>query len=534
MTPLEFGWLLSGLFFLLGTLWLRTLYIQDLQNPTTPTKEVLSRGLWLGALFLGGSGTFLTFNGGNFFLLDWLSFREGNPHGSSIILGTQNTYQTGSLQWGFIQGDLKFLAFGVWFLALGMYLTTNKKYPLEALLVGLLGLASGLITMVSDHVVVLYLGLELQALCVYTLAGLSRFQEEQTESALRYLLAGSFVSGFLLWGFLSTSQGGGYGQSGSLHVVEFVQTLQTNFHGVGSAWVLGALLFKVGVFPFHFWGPSVYAPLEWGTLGLLIGSFKVNVWFLFLGPLRNLVGYQKVSHSDSVFQTFSSYGVSPLWWTIFGVGFISVVVGAVGGFFQTSLGGLLGYSGVINGGYLLILGVVSTLGESSSVGSQFYFGYYLSLYLFGTLFFLVGLSRAGQSIVGGSGVNNFTGWAPQVGQPSGKLFPMLLNYYLALNLAGLPVFPGFFSKLALLLGVQPFGWTLSCILIVFSVVPAVYYVSTLEGILLQEENLTFKKKDESTQINLSTEWRVSSTEVVPLVVVLNGALSFVVILLLSI
>jgi NADH-quinone oxidoreductase subunit N len=46
----------------------------------------------------------------------------------------------------------------------------------------------------------LYLGLELQALSFYVLAGLQRNSAFRTEAALKYFLVGAFISGILLFG----------------------------------------------------------------------------------------------------------------------------------------------------------------------------------------------------------------------------------------------------------------------------------------------------------------------------------------------
>jgi NADH-quinone oxidoreductase subunit N len=176
------------------------------------------------------------------------------------------------------------------------------------------------------------------------------------------------------------------------------------------------------------------------------------------------------------------------------------VIGSVGGFFQTSLGGVLAYSGVINGGYLLLL-------WTSGVGGFFFYGYYLVVYLLGTAL-LVGLL----SVWGDTRFETqFSAW--------GKLgvgFPLFV-YYLTLNLGGLPVFPGFFAKLALLNGLAGFGFFLLWGVVAASVVPAVYYVSVGVGALF---------KPSSTEV-VPPGW-ANPIVVASLVVGLNGVTTLVV------
>jgi len=100
----------------------------------------------------------------------------------------------------------------------------------------------------------------------------------------------------------------------------------------------------------------------------------------------------------------------------------------------------------------------------------------------------------------------------------GKLgvgFPLVV-YYLTLNLGGLPVFPGFFAKLALLSGLAGFGFFLLWGVVAASIVPAVYYVSVGVGALF---------KPTSAEV-VPPGW-VHPVVVATLVVGLNGLLNFV-------
>jgi NADH-quinone oxidoreductase subunit N len=288
-----------------------------------------------------------------------------------------------------------------------------------------------------DNLILLYLALELQALALYTLVGFFKFEEERTDSALKYLLSGSLVSGFMLLGFARW-----YGLNGGFHLGESADGVDP----LGSAWVVGVLLFKVGVVPFHFWTPLAYTPLEWGTLGVTLGATKVNIWYLLVN-------------------TFGDF-LRQAWWPTWWAGVASVVVGSLGGYFQTSVGGLLAYSGVINGGYLVLL---STVAPNDG---GFTLGYYLGVYLGGTLAVVTLASTWGDTRVSG-----FAVWGKL-----GVTVPLVL-YYLCLSLGGLPVFPGFFAKLALLAGLGGFGFFFIGGLVICSVGPAVYYVSLAVGAL---------------------------------------------------
>ena len=300
-------------------------------------------------------------------------------------------------------------------------------------LAGLLALAS-FVTLLTDHLGVLYLGLELQALTGYTLVGYHRDRVTTTEAALKYLLVGAAVGGLLLVGCFQ-----GYAQGGSLGVGD----LRFDRPG-GVAWVLGAVLFKVGAAPFHFWGPPVYESVEWPTLVALTSYGKLNLWALLGGPLTPLVG--------------------PGWATLAAAGVVSLGVGAVGGLFQTSVGGVLGYSAALNGGYLLTV-VAATGGDGPG-------GFALWAYLVG---YSVGVA--------------LLGWTLQVGYlrgeptPVGTVLPLVV-YYLVLNLAGLPVVPGFALKLSLLGGLVHLGVFVSGVVVVASVFGVYYYLEVATPLVL--------------------------------------------------
>lgn len=419
MTPLELG-LLGAVIILFGAF------------------RVGVRPRWGATVGLSLVGSFLTLGGGNLFLLQW--FPMGG-HTSGVVgffpSGGSPEYLYNYGGWIYSGGDLKFILLFLFSLA-GIAFLRQARPQIEPLLLGVISVVAGLVTFSVDNLILLYLGLELQALCLYTLVGFFKFQEERTDSALRYLLSGSLVSGFMLFGFARL-----YGGSGTFHLSEF-----TSWDSLGSAWVVGVLLFKVGAAPFHFWAPVVYTPLEWGTLALTTGAAKVNIWYLLVGPLGGVA--------------------NTAWWPTWWAGLASVLIGSIGGFFQTSLGGILAYSGVINAGYLILL-------STAGVGSYFFYGYYLVTYLLGTAL-LVGLL----SVWGDTRFETqFSAW--------GKLgvgFPLLV-YYLTLNLGGLPVFPGFFAKLALLGGLAGFGFFLLWGVVAASVVPAVYYVSVGVGSLFK-------------------------------------------------
>src|SRR5690606_21699337 len=80
------------------------------------------------------------------------------------------------------------------------YLERNGLYKGEFFVLGLFGLLGLMILVSGNNLLVLYLGLELQALSLYALVAFNRDSATAAESAMKYFVLGSIASGMLLYG----------------------------------------------------------------------------------------------------------------------------------------------------------------------------------------------------------------------------------------------------------------------------------------------------------------------------------------------
>ena len=110
--------------------------------------------------------------------------------------------------------------------------------------------------MISSYdLIVFYLGLELQSLCLYILASFKRDDERSTEAGLKYFVLSALASGLLLYGCSLI-----YGFTGSTNF-EIISTNldEANTGAVfGIVFIIVGLAFKVSAVPFHMWTPDVY------------------------------------------------------------------------------------------------------------------------------------------------------------------------------------------------------------------------------------------------------------------------------------
>ena len=342
---------------------------------------------------------------------------------SSVYCLATSTLWLGSHLGGTYNYDLRLLIMVVGLACfLGVSHRSFNEYTYDYAVLLILGVLASLLVMTYDSLLLIYLNLEFQALILYVLTTYYRFEETQTEAGLKYLLVGSLLSGFFLLGIFFF-----YFINGSVLVSEL--TLNQN-----QTWLLVNFIFKLGAAPFYFWTPAVYQLMDYPSL-IFIGTIpKLSVWFLLFENCSTLVS------SSSL-----------LYWS----GLLSIIVGGIGGLYQLSLGSLLAYSSVLNGGYLLLL---TDQFSSSTVFavSLTLITYYLVLTLILVTLSFYPAGSITEYVVGG-----YTGF---------------ILYYCFLSLGGLPVLPGFTSKIYLLSFFLERSMVESLIIITFSLFAVVYYL----------------------------------------------------------
>lgn len=135
--------------------------------------------------------------------------------------------------------------------------TAARYGELHALL---LWAATGAMVMAkADHLLPVFLGLELLSVCLYVLNAFHRDSLVSLESGFKYLVVGAFASGLLLFGIALL-----YGATGtfSLRTIATLATLRPPADNplllAGLALTLAGLGFKLAIVPFHAWAPDVY------------------------------------------------------------------------------------------------------------------------------------------------------------------------------------------------------------------------------------------------------------------------------------
>ena len=314
----------------------------------------------------------------------------------------------------------------------------------------------------ASNLLVVYLGLELQALSLYGLVALRRDEAAATEAAMKYFVLGALASGFLLYGMSML-----YGATGTLDingVARHIASGQVTSHGalvLGAVFLVAGIGFKMGAAPFHMWVPDVYqgAPTP---VALLIGSapklaaFAITFRLLVEGMPQVAVDWQKMLAFLAV---------------------ASIVVGNVTAVAQTNLKRMLGFSTVAQMGFLLLAllsGVVGPRVEltAQAYGAGMFYVITYSLATAGAFGIILLLAREGFEAEQISDLRGLAKRSPWYA------FVMSVVMF---SLAGVPPTVGFTAKLVVLQALISDGATagsiwLAVVAVAFSLVGAFYYI----------------------------------------------------------
>jgi len=330
----------------------------------------------------------------------------------------------------------------------------------------------GIMTMISaNNLLVIYLGLELQALSLYGLVALRRDDPGATEAAMKYFVLGALASGFLLYGMSML-----YGATGTLDINELARRI-TSGQSVGVALILGAIFvvaaiaFKLGAAPFHMWVPDVYQGAPTPVALLLasapkLAAFAIAFRLLVEGIPQLAVDWQHMLALIAV---------------------ASLAIGNITAVAQTNLKRMLGYSTVGQMGFLLLAMLAGVVSGNTSItagayGAALFYVITYALATAGCFGIILLLSREGFE---SEQIADLRGLARR--SPVYALVMSLLMF----SLAGLPPTVGFAAKFVVLQALVSDGagagtWTLAVAAVLFSLIGAFYYLRVVKTMWFDE------------------------------------------------
>lgn len=157
-------------------------------------------------------------------------------------------------------------------------------FDYEFILLILFAVIGMLLLLASNDFLTMFLSLELQSFCLYTLAAARINRAQSIEAGLKYFVLGSLASGLLLLGCSLIYLYNGLSNFTDIKMVITVSddpVILTGF-SLGFLFILIGFLFKLGVAPFHNWLPEVYFGSPTSITTFLGTIPKMSVYF-FLG-----------------------------------------------------------------------------------------------------------------------------------------------------------------------------------------------------------------------------------------------------------
>ena len=323
----------------------------------------------------------------------------------------------------------------------------------EFFVLGMLGLAGMMVLASANHMVSLYMGLELMSLCMYAMIAMQRDSGRASESAMKYFVLGALASGILLYGMSLL-----YGISGTLEFGALSVALgQADANALplvlAVIFVVVGLAFKLGAVPFHMWIPDVYHGAPTSATVFIGSAPKLAAFAMIARFLVDGMGEMHVHWGDML--------------AVLAV--LSVAVGNIVAIAQTNIKRMLAYSTISHMGFFLF-GMLA--GTTTGYGAGLFYVLSYTLMSLGAFGMLLVLSTRGlevENLEDFKGLNSTHPWLA------------LLMLLLMFSMAGVPPTIGFYAKLSVIQALVSVGhvW-IAVVAVLLAVVGAFYYLRVVK------------------------------------------------------
>lgn len=364
----------------------------------------------------------------------------------------------------------------------------NATENFEVSILNIMVLLASSSIILSDHLIVIYLGLELQTFSLFILIAKNKISIKSSEASLKYFILGALSSGLLLLGISFI-----FSVNLSLNIkdIYLAQVFENYNVKIASVLICLALFFKLALFPLHFWISDVYEGSSWDTIVTLSTLPKISVLSIII---------QLLSYTE--FFLLCSLG--------------SIIIGSLGALNQTKFKRLLAYSGISHMGFILLgITMISSQGYEASF-------FYVLVYVINMLGLLLLIEKTFFSrnhyLIELSGHNL-----------SNKIIALSWGI-LFLSIAGIPPLSGFINKWLILITILDNNYVLSSIIVVlFSAIAASYYLRIVKISYFQKnssylnwEYILTPKKD----ISSFKEYLIGVSIYTSLFLIINPAILF--------
>lgn len=318
-------------------------------------------------------------------------------------------------------------------------------------------LLAGAVAMISyGNMIMFFLGLEVLSVAVYVLASSDVRNPKSNEAGLKYFMMGAFASAFVLFGIALI-----YGATGTFDASEIYFASQNEslpiWFQIGFVMLSVGMLFKVSIFPFHFWAPDVYEGSPTLTTAMMSTVVKVAA----IGTLFKIASTMSGAITPA-------YQVA-----IVVLSILTLTVANITGLRQKNIKRMMAFSGISHAGFMLM--TLLSLNTCESIVL-----YYAAAYSFAGIAAFAVIMAVTENKPD-EDLQYFSGLARH--QP---LMATVLALAM-LSMGGVPVLAGFFAKAFLFGEMLAVGQiTLVIFGVLNSVVAIYYYFGVINTMVVQD------------------------------------------------
>lgn len=329
----------------------------------------------------------------------------------------------------------------------------------ELIIILLFSAVGGLFLTNAKTFLMIYLGLELQAIPIYIAVIFARNAASEnlsSESGLKYFVLGAVASCMMIYS-ISLIYGFTGGQIGFDLISQSLMQYADNLNSIPTGLKIGfwmfifSIFFKISVFPFHFWTMDLYTASNISSISFISAIPKiVGLWIIY-----------------QVAQIFSLYITQDFIFQI--CAGASMLIGACGALRQTNLKRIVAYSSVLNFGFALLCFMTAVESKIPL------FINYFTIYTISTLSFLFVLCLMEER--GIIKADNFELAGFYKSHPYIAFFLSIILF----SLAGIPPLAGFFAKFYVIKSLVLSEYYITAVLAVFcSVIASFYYLNIVK------------------------------------------------------
>ncbi|CAD83170.1 NADH dehydrogenase I chain N [Candidatus Blochmanniella floridana] len=342
----------------------------------------------------------------------------------------------------------------------------------EFYLLLLIASIGGILLVITNHLIVLFLGIELISISICGLISYPVFSKKSIELSIKYIILSGVSSSFLLFGIVFI-----YCKTGSLSFIDIKEILSTynnvnhmlsqpsmTLIVIGLSMMMIGMGFKLSCVPFHLWISDIYQGTPTAVSMYLATGSKIAVTAVLMRFLLILPDqYNELLH---IFLSVSAC--------------CSMLFGSLMAIPQISIKRMLAYSSITNAGYLLIALIALRMNNCAIIQES------ISVYLVSYLFANVGVWGI-VNIVSTAYIQKEKNDADTIYLYHGLFWrePMLSVIFVIaiLSLAGIPMTFGFIGKFYLLfIGISNQLWFLTVMMIISSIISMFYYLKIITNL----------------------------------------------------